>query len=383
MFKMKRIAIFASGSGTNAENIARIFNNGSRINVSLVLTNRRNAGVIARMEPLGVETIYVPNSVWDNEPEKIVEILHNHNIDIVVLAGFMHYVATQIIAAYEGRILNIHPSLLPAYGGKGMYGHYVHEAVVAARETESGVTVHLVTDEMDKGEIIMQEKVTVTPEDTPQTLEAKIHPVEYSLYPRAIVKLVDRLDAAQLPPRIPSDVNQETAVAPEPANAADESRQPAAPETHITTENDGNSDKRLQDEWAEALSVPSPAETLTPPIPDDAVPSQHPSQPQGQRIFGQPLANSFSAGAANARRQPAEPMPPSYFVWAVVLTLACCLIPGIIAIIYSSQVSTKYYVGDIEGAKRSSRMTEIWLIITIVAGIVFSALYLPLSLLVK
>lgn len=366
MFKMKRIAIFASGSGTNAENIARIFNNGSRINVSLVLTNRRNAGVIARMEPLGVETIYVPNSVWDNEPEKIVEILHNHNIDIVVLAGFMHYVATQIIAAYEGRILNIHPSLLPAYGGKGMYGHYVHEAVVAARETESGVTVHLVTDEMDKGEIIMQEKVTVTPEDTPQTLEAKIHPVEYSLYPRAIVKLVDRLDAAQLPPRIPSDLNEETDAAHEPTEKTEE-----------------GTDKRLQDEWAEALSVPSPAETLTPPIPEDAATPQNPCQTQAPHIPAQPLKQPVTPGATNAQCQPTEPMPPSYFVWAVVLTLACCLIPGIIAIIYSSQVSTKYYVGDIEGAKRSSRMTEIWLIITIVAGIVFSALYLPLSLLMQ
>lgn len=363
---MKRIAIFASGSGTNAENIARIFNNGSRINVSLVLTNRRNAGVIARMEPLGVETIYVPNSVWDNEPEKIVEILHNHNIDIVVLAGFMHYVATQIIAAYEGRILNIHPSLLPAYGGKGMYGHYVHEAVVAARETESGVTVHLVTDEMDKGEIIMQEKVTVTPEDTPQTLEAKIHPVEYSLYPRAIVKLVDRLDAAQLPPRIPSDLNEETDAAHEPTEKTEE-----------------GTDKRLQDEWAEALSVPSPAETLTPPIPEDAATPQNPCQTQAPHIPAQPLKQPVTPGATNAQCQPTEPMPPSYFVWAVVLTLACCLIPGIIAIIYSSQVSTKYYVGDIEGAKRSSRMTEIWLIITIVAGIVFSALYLPLSLLMQ
>lgn len=351
---MKRIAIFASGSGTNAENIARIFNNGSRINIALVLTNRRNAGVIGRMEKLGVETLYVPNSVWDNDPAQIVDILRSHDIDIVVLAGFMHYVSPVIIEAFDGRILNIHPSLLPAYGGKGMYGHYVHEAVVANREAESGVTVHIVTDEMDKGEIILQEKVPVTPEDTPETLEAKIHPVEYSLYPRAIVKLVERMEKTIQPSDSPTSGTSE-----------DESEDKDACPSGKCDSAQG----RLQDEWAEALSVPAPPETLTPPIPADAVPPRP--------LSASPQNGNHAAG----RPATAEPMPPTYFVWAIILTLVCCLIPGVFAIIYSSQVSTRYYTGDIEGARRASRMTEIWIIVTIVAGIIFSALYLPVSLL--
>lgn len=215
---MKNLAIFASGSGTNAENIARLFHQGNQVRVAVVLCNRKNAGVFGRMERLGVPCLYIPSSVWDSEPEKVVDALKPYDIDLVVLAGFMRTVQPAIIRAYEGRMVNIHPSLLPAYGGKGMYGHHVHEAVIAAGEKKSGVTVHYVTDRIDGGEIVMQQSVDITPEDTPETLEAKIHPVEYSLYPRAIVAALGRMEGrasgnspaepeAATPPETPRSVD--------------------------------------------------------------------------------------------------------------------------------------------------------------------------------
>lgn len=327
---MTNIAIFASGSGTNAENIARIFNEGSRIRVALVVTNRRKAGVIGRMEAFGVPVEYVPNAVWDDEPDKVVELMRDRNIGLIVLAGFMHFVSPVIVDAFRGRILNIHPSLLPAYGGKGMYGHYVHEAVVAAGEKESGVTVHYVTEEMDKGEIVMQERVEVTPDDTPETLEAKIHPVEYSLYPRAIVKAVERIE------------REENQLPPEPSR------------------------KSVDEEWAGVLHLnydPSKAE-VPPPIPTS------PTRNDSLRLTS---AQPVSAAG--------ELMPSSWILWSVLATLFCCTPAGIVAIVYGFQVSSRYWKGDYEGARRASRRAEAWIIASVVAGVAMSAFWLPLMLL--
>ncbi len=333
---MINIAIFASGSGTNAENIARIFNEGSRLKVALVVTNRRKAGVIGRMEALGVPVEYVPNSVWDEAPEKVVDLMRERGIDLIVLAGFMHFVSPVIVEAFRGRILNIHPSLLPAYGGKGMYGHYVHEAVVAAGEKESGVTVHYVTEEMDKGEIVMQERVEVTPDDTPESLEAKIHPVEYSLYPRAIVKAAERIE------------NERRQDPPAPAKPS------------------------VEKEWADVLHLnydPTKAE-VPPPVPG--------SQP----VSGAAGASGAAPVASVRSASPAvEPMPQAWLLWSVLATVFCCTVAGIVAIIYSSQVSARYYQGDIEGSRRASRRAEAWIIASVVVGVAMSAFWLPLMLL--
>ena len=188
------IAIFASGSGTNAENLAKSFANSPTARVSLALSNRQNADVFRRMESLGVPCLYVPNEVWDKHPEEIVEILKKHRISVIALAGFMRFVSPAITGAFAGRMVNIHPSLLPAYGGKGMFGRHVHEAVIAAKEPKSGATVHIVTEEVDGGSIIMQKEVAVSPDDTPQTLEARVHAAEYEIYPAAISKLIAGLD---------------------------------------------------------------------------------------------------------------------------------------------------------------------------------------------
>ena len=314
---MRHIAIFASGSGTNAENIARYFNGGDKAQVTLLISNRRGAGVIRRMDNMGVETMVVPNSVWDSDPEQIVGILRDHRIDLVVLAGFMHYVASEIVDAYNGRILNIHPSLLPAYGGKGMYGHHVHEAVVANRESESGVTVHYVTGKMDEGEILLQKKVSVLPTDTPATLEEKIHPVEYEIYPLAIEKALGRLD----PPPV----------------------------------------EKAEAQWAERLKIKNYHPRTAPDGPD----------PSDKDVPGEEALKLYKPNVPDAPRIlfDGKPMPPAYFLPAILSTVFCCLPAGIIAIIFSSKVSGRYYAGNYEGALKASRMARIWTIVSFSVGI--------------
>lgn len=187
---MYKIAILASGSGSNAETIVRHFHAGNAARVVVVLSNKARAGVHDRMQPLGVATKTLDNSVWADEPERVVALLRSLDVDMVVLAGFLRRIHPAIVTAYRGRILNIHPSLLPAYGGKGMYGRHVHEAVLAAGERETGVTVHHVTDGIDEGAIVMQQPVAIDSGETVETLEAKIHAVEYDLYPLAIAAVL-------------------------------------------------------------------------------------------------------------------------------------------------------------------------------------------------
>ncbi len=348
---MKNIAILASGSGTNAENIARFFNNGSRIRVALVITNRKNAGVIDRMKPLDINVEYIPNRIWDEEPEQIVETLRSHEIELVVLAGFMHYVSPVIINAFPNRVINIHPSLLPAYGGKGMWGHHVHEAVITAGEKKSGVTVHYVDEEFDSGEILMQQVVEILPDDTPETLETRIHQAEYELYPRAIAEAMRRLDSNS---DVTSTAKEEAETKPMTA-----SEPPAIP-------------KSVEEEWSEVLKVnydPSSA-SVPPPMPVTGRPQQ-PSQTDSQ-----------PSQATTPLNTPTEkqPMPPTYLLWSILCTICCCFPPGIAAIVFSLMVSSRHYNGDHEGAQRASRMAEIWIIVSFVLGVLSASLYIPLSL---
>ena len=187
------IAILASGSGTNAENIICAFKNNSTANVALVISNKPDAPVLDKAVRHGVKTLHISNDDFVNNPRRIIDELHDRHIDLVVLAGFMRKVHSDIIAAYPNRIINIHPSLLPAYGGKGMWGHHVHEAVIAAGEHVSGITVHYVTDDIDGGAIVAQREVPVMPHDTATTLEERIHDAEYEAYPAAILSVLKNL----------------------------------------------------------------------------------------------------------------------------------------------------------------------------------------------
>lgn len=181
-----RIAVFASGNGSNAENMIRYFNQASdRGKVVLVVTNRPGAKVIQRAESLGVD-VEVMTRAAINDPGCMLGLLDRYEVDVIVLAGFLLMVPGFLLERYSGRIVNVHPSLLPKYGGKGMYGIHVHEAVVAAGDSESGITIHHVSDVCDGGEIIFQASVEIAPDDTPGDVERKIHSLERMHFPRVV-----------------------------------------------------------------------------------------------------------------------------------------------------------------------------------------------------
>lgn len=185
----KKIAILASGEGTNAENIIRYFQKNEVVSIGLVICNRKEAGVYARVEKYEVPTLYLSKAAF-SESGRLLQVLREKEIDFIVLAGFLLFVPEDVLKAYDRKIINIHPSLLPRHGGKGMYGHRVHEAVVAAGEKESGITVHYVNECYDEGEIISQIRVSVTPEDTPHDVACKVHRLEYENYPKIIENLL-------------------------------------------------------------------------------------------------------------------------------------------------------------------------------------------------
>lgn len=185
---MTRIAIFASGSGTNAENIIRFFANKSDAAVAAVFCNKQNAAVIEKAQRMGVETvIFGRHEFYDTEI--VYKLLVDKEIDLIVLAGFLWLMPENIVNAFHFKIINIHPALLPAYGGKGMYGSRVHEAVIAAGETESGISIHFVNTRYDEGSIIHQSKCSVDENDTPESLAAKIHELEYTYYPEVVYQV--------------------------------------------------------------------------------------------------------------------------------------------------------------------------------------------------
>jgi phosphoribosylglycinamide formyltransferase-1 len=182
------IAIFASGSGSNAENIAHYFKKHPQIKVVAVFTNNINAGVIDRMRKFFIP-VYVFNKNDFLHSNCVADELRKLQIDLIVLAGFLWLVPQKILDT-QIPIVNIHPALLPKYGGKGMFGNNVHNAVISNNEIESGITIHKVSEEYDKGEIIFQDKVKVSPNETPESLAIKIHELEHKHFPSVIEKLL-------------------------------------------------------------------------------------------------------------------------------------------------------------------------------------------------
>lgn len=181
------IAIFASGSGSNAQNIIEQLEGKSGLHFPCILTNKSDAYVHERAQKLGVPCHYFPKSVFD-EGTFLVDFLRSHHIDGIVLAGFLLKVSSPLLAAYPNKIINIHPALLPKYGGKGMYGHHVHEAVKNAGESESGITIHYVNEHYDEGNIIFQAKCAIIPTDSPNDIAEKVHALEYAHFPSVIRK---------------------------------------------------------------------------------------------------------------------------------------------------------------------------------------------------
>lgn len=185
---MKRIVIFASGSGTNAENIIRYFKNHKSARVTLVLSNKENAGVFERCKNQKISCLYFKKSDFTNS-ETILNLLKKE-ADFIVLAGFLLKVPENIIQAFPNKIINIHPALLPKYGGKGMYGINVHKAVKENSESQTGITIHFVNEHYDEGGIIFQATTSVEETDTPATIAAKVHELEYEHFPRIIEETI-------------------------------------------------------------------------------------------------------------------------------------------------------------------------------------------------
>lgn len=189
---MTNIAIFASGSGSNAENIADYFKGNANFRVALILSNKLDAYVHERAKSLCIPSFTFLKAEFD-EGSEILEILREYEIDFIVLAGFLLKVSQYIIDAYPNRIVNIHPALLPKHGGKGMYGDRVHQAVLDAGETESGITIHYINEHYDEGSIIFQATCNVEPGDSAEMLASRVHALEYAHFPRVIETVLNKL----------------------------------------------------------------------------------------------------------------------------------------------------------------------------------------------
>ncbi len=189
---MINIAIFVSGSGTNCENLIKYFADSERVNCALVVSNKADAYGLVRAERLGVPTAVTPKAEL-NDPEVMMPLLKKYDIQFIVLAGFLPLVPNFLVDAFPRKIVNIHPALLPKYGGKGMWGHHVHEAVKAAGETETGMTVHYVTPVCDSGEIIAQFRVALSPDDTADDIAAKEHLLEMEHFPRIVEQVINEI----------------------------------------------------------------------------------------------------------------------------------------------------------------------------------------------
>ncbi|MBI9038265.1 MAG: phosphoribosylglycinamide formyltransferase [Bacteroidales bacterium] len=187
---MKNIAIFASGNGTNAQRITEYFSDNPNINVCLIITNNKDAFVLQRAKKLNIPSIYFNRRDF-YETEKINDILKQNSVDLIVLAGFLWLIPLKLIKEFNGKIINIHPALLPKFGGKGMYGDKVHKAVIESCEKESGISIHFVNEKYDEGKIIFQKKIAIQSNDNLESLAKKIHQLEYKYFPQVIENMLN------------------------------------------------------------------------------------------------------------------------------------------------------------------------------------------------
>ncbi len=188
---IKKIAIFASGNGSNAQRIAEYFRDNDKIKVRTIITNKKDAYVIERAQNLGIPCKYFSKTDF-YEGDVVLDYLLEEGIDFIVLAGFLWLIPGNILKHYgNNHIINIHPALLPKYGGKGMYGMHVHDEVIAQKEKESGISIHFVNEKYDEGRIIFQARCTLSPEETPESLAKKIHVLEYEYFPKVIENVIN------------------------------------------------------------------------------------------------------------------------------------------------------------------------------------------------
>tara|TARA_R100001369_G_scaffold29172_4_gene52549 strand:- start:27037 stop:27639 length:603 start_codon:yes stop_codon:yes gene_type:complete len=187
---LKKIVVFASGSGTNAENIIRYFKDSEKAEVSLVLSNNQTAKVLERAHKLNVIALHFDRTAFYNTNE-VLHILEDTQPDLIVLAGFLWLFPTSILQKFPKKVINLHPALLPKFGGKGMYGNNVHQAVLDEDEKETGITIHYVNEKYDEGQVIFQKAIPVSANDTVKSIAEKIHELEYRHFPKVIENLLE------------------------------------------------------------------------------------------------------------------------------------------------------------------------------------------------
>ncbi len=190
----KNVAIFVSGSGSNCENIIKYFANSDLLDIVLVLSNRADAYALTRAKKYNIPTCVMGKADFNDE-QKIMPLLKEYNVDFIVLAGFLLMIPNFLVRAYHRRMINLHPALLPKFGGKGMYGMHVHEAVKQSGENETGITIHLIDGNYDKGNTVFQAKVAVEPTDSPDDIANKVHKLEYEYYPKVIEEIAKKIVA--------------------------------------------------------------------------------------------------------------------------------------------------------------------------------------------
>lgn len=183
---MYNIAIFASGEGSNALEILKHFENSAFATVKLIVTNRKNAGVLNHAKAFSVTSVYIQKEIWETNPSEVIDMLENYKIDFIALAGFLLKIPTRIIDAFAGKILNIHPALLPAFGGKGMYGMHVHRAVIDSGQAESGISIHEINLNYDEGKIVFQATALIEPGETAESIQKKVMALEHRWFPIVI-----------------------------------------------------------------------------------------------------------------------------------------------------------------------------------------------------
>jgi phosphoribosylglycinamide formyltransferase-1 len=190
---MKRLVLFASGEGSNALNIIKYFQHNKQIEIAMVLSDRKAAPVIEKAKHLGIPALSFNKNEFYNT-NFVSDLLKEKKTDLIVLAGFLKLIPEKILLQYQKKIINIHPALLPKYGGKGMWGMHVHAAICASHETETGITIHYVNENFDEGEIIFQKKISLDPDDTPEMISAKVRKLEIEWYPKVIEKVLEQPD---------------------------------------------------------------------------------------------------------------------------------------------------------------------------------------------
>lgn len=364
---MKRIAVFASGEGRAAVALASLFNEGNRIKVVLAISDRENSPMLEAMQELGVETLYVPREKWTSSPEEILDLLRSAEIDILVADGLGSLIPAPIFEAYRGAILAIFPSLTPSDSVGAVDSLAVQKEVIAADDALAGAVVCRSEDTDGTGTIILQE--TCDAGVDPETLAERVAEIERNLLPRAVFAHIRDMETSDSGVVV-TDVSDVTV------------KQEAHVERDIPIdgEDEEKKDVSIEEQWADTLGIPyNPSEikAVPPPVPGYASSGPHSSNPYAG-IGNAPQSAYTPQSEIPGSELP--PMPKNYLVWSVLCTVLCCFIPGIVAIIYSSQVSSRYYAHDYEGAKRSSEKAEIWIIVSFVLGLVCSTFYLPLML---